>query len=111
MTMLKDIAKLREWCEETGKYLETSQALLGEISDQSMAQSVLPPLRVLKFYKGNLGDMLSRNEPKKNSIGEEGGMYSVPDNVVSINSGKKRAERWCKQEDGTPGQVRLIELE
>lgn len=106
MAMLKDNAKLQEWCEITSKYLEASSALLGELSDQNMAQAVLPPLRVLKFYKGQLSDMLSRNEPKKANIGDEGGMYSVPDNVVSINSGKKRAERWNKN-----GDVRLIELE
>ena len=106
MAIVNDVAKLKEWCDVTEKYIDTCSAILGEVSDQNMAQSVLPPLRVLKFYKGNLGDMLNRNEPKRASIGDEGGMYTVPDNVVSINSGKKRAERW-----DTTGSVRLIELE
>lgn len=106
MSMIKDIAKMREWWDTTEKYLSTSSSLLGEVSDQNMAQSMLPPLRVLKFYNGKLGDMLSRNEPQRASIGDDGGMYTVPDNVVSINSGKKRAERWS-----TSGEVRLLELE
>ena len=106
MSLLKDIAKLKEWREETAKYLEMSSSLLGEVSDPNMAQSMLPPLRVLKFYNGNLGDMLSRNEPKRASIGDEGGMYTVPDNVVSINSGKKRAERWSND-----GSIRLVEID
>ena len=104
--MLKDVAKMREWSEVTEKYISDSSALLGEVSDQNMAQAMLPPLRVLKFYNGKLGDMLSRNEPRRASIGEDGGMYTVPDNVVNINSGKKRAERWNDK-----GTVRLIELE
>ena len=104
--MLKDIAKMREWSEVTEKYISDSSALLGEVSDQNMAQAMLPPLRVLKFYNGKLGDMLSRNEPQRASIGEDGGMYTVPDNVVNINAGKKRAERWNDK-----GTVRLIELE
>ncbi len=106
MSMMKDVAKLREWFDTTEKYIETSSKLLGEVSDQNMAQSVVPPLKVLKFYNGKLGDMLSRNEPKRASIGDEGGMYTVPDNVVSIQSGKKRAERWDKT-----GTVRIMELE
>lgn len=104
--MLKDMAKMKEWSEVTDKYITDSSSLLGEVSDQNMAQAMLPPLRVLKFYNGKLGDMLSRNEPKRASIGDDGGMYTVPDNVVSINSGKKRAERWNDK-----GTVRLLELE
>ncbi len=105
MSMMKDVAKLREWFDVTEKYIDTSSKLLGEVSDQNMAQSVVPPLKVLKFYNGKLGDMLSRNEPTRASIGDEG-MYTVPDNVVSIQSGKKRAERWS-----TTGEVRLIEID
>ena len=108
MAMLNDIAKLSEWCEVTDKYISNCSALLGEVSDQNMAQSILPPLKVLKFYNGKLGDMLSRNEPRRASIGEDGGMYTVPDNVVNINAGKKRAERW-NFNGASP--VRLIELE
>lgn len=106
MSMVKDMAKLKEWKENTEKYLESSSSLLGQISEQGMAQSMLPPLRVLKFYMGALGDMVSRNEPKRASIGEDGGMYTVSDNVVSIQSHKKRAERWSSD-----GAVHLIEVE
>lgn len=108
MSMLKDIAKLRKFQEDTERYLSEASDLLGEVADQALVQSLLPPLKVIKFYNVKLGDMLTRNEPKRASIGidGEGGMYTVPDNVVSINSGKKRAERWNNN-----GTVRLLEIE
>lgn len=107
MTMLKDMAKMKEWVEETGKFLDKSATLLGSVSDQNLVQgAALPPLRVLKFYTGHLRDMLSKDEPKKASIGDSGDMYSIPDNVVPLRASKKRAERWDDK-----GEVRLLELE
>lgn len=112
MSTDKDLKVLKEWSEHTEQYIAKSSELLGQISNANvdMQQSFLPPLRVLKFYGLKLQELLNRNAPRRASIGEEGGMYTVPDNVVSINSGKKRAERWSKQDDGTIGNVRLLEL-
>ena len=107
----KDLKTLREWSELTDQYIAKSSEILGRISNANveMQQSFLPPLRVLKFYGAKLSELLTRNQPQRASAGET--MYTVPDNVVSINSGKKRAERWSKEADVTVGGVRLIELE
>jgi len=111
MSTDKDLKVLKEWSDITEQYIVKSSELLGQISNANaeMQQSFLPPLRVLKFYGLKLSDLLNRNAPKRASIGDEG-MYTVPDNVVQISSGKKRAERWSKQDDGSVGNVRLLEL-
>lgn len=106
MSMIKDIAKLKQFAEITEQYLEASSTILGEVYEEQMKVALLPPLRVLKFYVGKLREMVSRNEPTRASIGDSGDMYTVPDNIVSIQSGKKRAERWNDK-----GTVRLIEVE
>jgi len=103
--MSKEVIKLKEWCENTNKYLSTCSDLLGEISEP-MANSILPPLKVLKFYKNQMEGLLSKDEPKRANIGDGDQMYTIPDNVVSIKTAPKRPERWSSS-----GQVRLLELD